>query len=50
MNKSTQRKRQKEVERLKIDACSYYGQLYENIKHNELIVNHLLQKYINELS
>ena len=43
-------KRQKEIERIKIDACNYYGQLYENIKQNELIVNHLLQRYINELS
>ena len=42
-------KRQKEIERLKMDACSYYGQLYDNIKQNELIVNHLLQRYINEL-
>jgi len=45
-----QKKNQKEIERLKIDACSYYGQLYDNIKHNDLIVNHLLQRYINELS
>ena len=37
------------IENLKIDACLYYGQLYENIKHNELIVNHLLQRYVNEL-
>lgn len=42
-------KRQKEIERLKIDACNYYGQLYDNIKQNELIVNHILQRYINEL-
>lgn len=42
-------KRQKEIERIKIDACNYYGQLYDNIKQNELIVNHLLQRYINEL-
>jgi hypothetical protein len=42
-------KRQKEIERIKIDACLYYGQLYENIKQNELIVNHLLQRYINEV-
>jgi hypothetical protein len=42
-------KRQKEIERIKIDACLYYGQLYENIKQNELIVNRLLQRYINEV-
>jgi len=42
-------KRQKEIDRIKIDACNYYGQLYDNIKQNELIVNHLLQRYINEV-
>ena len=42
-------KRQKEIERIKIEACNYYRQLYYNIKQNELIVNHLLQRYINEL-
>lgn len=42
-------KRQREIERLKIDACNYYGQLYENIKQNELIVNHILQRYIDEV-
>ena len=43
-------KRQKEIERIKIDACNYYGQLYDNIKQNELIVNHILQRYIDELN
>ena len=46
-------KRQAEAERienLKIDACLYYGQQYDNVKHNELIVNHILQRYINEMN
>jgi hypothetical protein len=42
-------KRQRKIERLKIDACLYFGQQYHNIKHNELIVNHLLQRYIDEV-
>ena len=42
-------KRQREIERLKVDACLYYGQQYDNIKHNELIVNLLLQRYIDEV-
>jgi hypothetical protein len=47
---SQKAKRQNKIERLKIDACLYYGQIYENIKHNELIVNHILQRYIDELN
>lgn len=42
-------KRHREIERLKIDACLYYGQQYDNIKQNELIVNHILQRYIDEV-
>jgi len=43
-------KRQNKIERLKIDACLYYGQQYDNVKHNQLIVNHILQRYINEMN
>ena len=49
LQKAKRQLRAERVEQFKIDACQYYGQQYENIKQNELIVNLLLQRYIEEL-